>query len=95
MNTPIYDALVAELREQQTRTVPFRRAAVTTPAPPRPYDWFAPTTPAAPPGLQGIANIVARVSLATHQPNEPMLTGTGIGSCYTDSSAMSDVGACA
>jgi hypothetical protein len=87
VNTPIYDALVAELREQRQNTVPFRRsaAAATLPAERRSHDWFAPAEPAepvqarpepTPHGLRGIANILAtaHIGLAVNDPRPFVLT---------------------
>ncbi|MFG6197698.1 hypothetical protein [Nonomuraea sp. JJY05] len=87
MNTPIYDRLVAELREQHTTTVPFRRPAAAPAGPAgAARDWFAPAEPAParveptpPPGLQGIARILsmARVGLDVQDPRAVVvMTGT-------------------
>ncbi|WP_043637121.1 hypothetical protein [Nonomuraea candida] len=87
MNTPIYDALVAELRHQRQNTIPFLRPAAgpTPPAAREAYDWFAPAEPSdpaqarpepTPHGLRGIANILAaaHTGLAASDPRPFVLT---------------------
>ncbi|MGW2220116.1 hypothetical protein ACWCSD_34450 [Nonomuraea sp. NPDC001684] len=90
MNTPIYDALVAELREQRyTNTAPFPRAMAEAPPPPAPpaSGWFTPAPAAAPQravprGFHDLAAILARTSLEYGPAPAPaVIDATPVGAC--------------